>query len=209
MAELCECGRESKYTACAHAAGGETKEIHVQANRVTCKECIKLIADNTFVGICPRCLDKLQGPDDPEKELAEIQAQEEEVAGILDELKPKLEAIAARKRELQRHLVTDKLEELFSGLQELLAFIEPGGALYKHHQQLRALVDKIKEGDPGFPNSLSTDIYNSVINRANPLMASLIDLVRNGGLEPDISLPRLLARICKNPDTYFSKAENS
>jgi len=205
--ELCECGRPSKYQACSHVASGEVKDIQIKENRATCGKCSKLIPDESFSNICVRCLDRLQAPANVEAELAALKSEEDEVATLLDQLKPKIEAISARKRELQRHLVADKLEELLAGLQELLGFFEPGGAVYTHHEKLCQLVDQIKEGDSSFPGSLSSNMYNSVVNRQDSTMAALCELVRNGGLEPETPLARLLARVFKNADTYFKKEE--
>lgn len=209
MAEQChQCGtRPSAYRACAHVVTGEVKDIQIKENRATCKACSKLIPDESFSGLCVRCLDRLQAPADLEEELAALKSEEDEVSSLLDQLKPKIEAISARKRELQRHLIADKLEELLAGLQELLGFFSPKGAVYIHHEKLRQLVEQIKMEDSSFPGSLSSSMYNAVVNRQDSTVAALCELVRNGGLEPETSLARLLARIFKNADTYFKKEQ--
>lgn len=208
MAEQCECGRPSKYQACRHIMEGTVTNPSIKGTTATCEgECTKLLPspEQGFRSICALCLDRATGPKDVEKELAEIEAEKDKIASVLEDLQPKLDAIVSKERELKRHLVRDKLEEFFDGLKELIAFFEEGGAVYSHHQRLQALVDRIKEGDSNFPASLATDLYDSVINRKDRQTAAFSDLIRNGSLERTISLPQLLARICKNSGTYFKE----
>ena len=80
-------------------------------------------------------------------------------------------------------------------LQDFVEDFQPEGYVFERYQALQELFDKVRANDEAWPDSLSTDAYSDVVNRADPAEGYLATLVREGGFAKDKTLASTLSRI--------------